>query len=83
MKIFWLAFKSNVAFPKTFPSPNFSAKEDVAEATLTKGTTCGLTWQAIKWFTLNNSESLDNGRSLATEPSMNFMGEGLQGFIFP
>lgn len=25
----------------------------------------------------------DNGRSLATEPSMNFMGEGLQGFIFP
>jgi len=37
------------------------------------------TWETIKWFTLNSSDSRCMGRSLCTEPSLHFCPGGLQG----
>ena len=50
---------------------------------MTKGTTCGLTCDTMKWLTLNISASLVIGMSLSTEPSIHRCGEGFHGTASP
>jgi hypothetical protein len=42
------------------------------------GTTCGLTWETMKWLTSNSSDNLLIGRSLSRLPSLHLRPERIR-----
>lgn len=57
--------------PAVMAAEEWYASDVMESSSLTrKGTTCGFTWETIKWLTLKSSASLVIGRSLSTDPSI-------------
>ena len=79
----WEALLNHVG-PGDIVSLDLVNSSPIAFSSLTrKGTTCGLTWDTMKWLTLNISASRVMGISLSTEPSIHRCGEGFHGTASP